>query len=30
VLDKFGGDSMTELKLNLEQFIATARRLPLT
>jgi chorismate synthase len=29
LLDKFGGDSMTEVKANYENFLATARRLPL-
>ena len=29
VLDKFGGDSMTELQQNITQFLDTARKLPL-
>jgi chorismate synthase len=28
-LEKFGGDSMLEVKMNYEQFLATARKLPL-
>jgi chorismate synthase len=29
-LEKFGGDSMTEIRANYDNFLATARRLPLT
>jgi chorismate synthase len=30
LLDKFGGDSLTEVRANYESFLATARRLPLS
>ena len=29
LLEKFGGDSMTEMRANYDNFLATARRLPL-
>ena len=29
-LEKFGGDSLTEVRSNYESFLATARKLPLT
>ena len=28
-LEKFGGDSLTEVRMNYDNFLATARRLPL-
>ena len=29
LLEKFGGDSLTEIRANYDNFLATARRLPL-
>jgi chorismate synthase len=30
LLEKFGGDSLPEVRTNYEQFLATARKLPLS